>query len=318
MGKIFDALQKSTRKADDALIREEVFIADNEAVPTQNDAAIEVAPAPRKVPPLSGVAPVRPPAPEAPGPKNRRHASDTQLIAEHRLAKSLIAVHDPHSFEAEQFRMLRTNLLFPKSGRPAPRTILVTSVLPGEGKSFVSANLAATIAQNVDNHVLLIDADMRNPTIHKLFNLNHANGLSDYLSKGRPMPEILHRAHTPRLTILPGGLPPSNPSELISSKRMAALLREVKARYDDRYIIIDSPPPHLTSESNALAKFVDGIIIVVKFNATPRELVTDLISNFEEGKVIGIVANWMERGTQFYYGSEKYSKHYIGKKKGGK
>ena len=93
------------------------------------------------------------------------------------LDKNLVAHHNPQSFEAEQFRMLRTNIMFPAEGKASPRTILVTSALPGEGKSFVSSNLALTIAQNIDKHVLLIDCDMRRPTVHKLFGYENAPGL---------------------------------------------------------------------------------------------------------------------------------------------
>jgi exopolysaccharide/PEP-CTERM locus tyrosine autokinase len=307
LGKIFDALQKSSRKTEDTSIhsdQEEGLPSTGEATPVKTSMKKSTL-----QPPIQAL------TPEAVIQHKEHHKTDVPsksaaLTPVNRLDKSLVVVHSPHSYEAEQFRMLRANLLFPKKGGKAPRTLLVTSALPGEGKSFVSANLAAIIAQNVDHHVLLIDADMRNPTIHKLFGLRDPSGLSDYLNQGRPIPELLQRAHTQRLSLLPGGPPPSNPAELLSSRRMAALMQEVRNRYDDRYIIIDSPPPHITSESNALAKFVDGIVVVVKVNSTPRDLVTALIEKFEKEKVAGIVVNWMDHDQKLYYGADKYSRYY--------
>ena len=234
----------------------------------------------------------------------------------HRFDKNLIAYHSPQSFEAEQFRMLRTNILFPSGGKPSPRTILVTSALPGEGKSFVASNLALTIAQNIDKHVLLIDCDMRRPTVHKIFGYENLPGLSNYLMGDATLPELLIRTGNNHLSILPGGPAPSNPAELLSSNRMLALLREVRSRYDDRYIIIDSPPPHLTAESKALAQFVDGILLVVKFGRTNRDLIAELVDKFQKDKILGVVANWMDKGATYLYGKGKYSQYnYYGSEK---
>jgi capsular exopolysaccharide synthesis family protein len=203
--------------------------------------------------------------------------------------------------------MLRTNILFPSNGKPSPRTILVTSVLPGEGKSFVSSNLAVTISQNIDKHVLLVDCDMRHPTLHRIFGYEKVPGLSNYLMGEFALPDLLIRTGNNHLSLLPGGPEPSNPAELLSSNRMLAMLREVRSRYDDRYIVIDSPPPHLTAESKALAQFVDAILIVVKFGQTSRELVSQLVEKLPKEKILGIVANWLDRRTTASYGSGKYT-----------
>jgi exopolysaccharide/PEP-CTERM locus tyrosine autokinase len=231
------------------------------------------------------------------------------VYTHHALDKNLVAHHNPQSFEAEQFRMLRTNIMFPAEGKASPRTILVTSALPGEGKSFVSSNLALTIAQNIDKHVLLIDCDMRRPTVHKLFGYENVPGLSNYLVGERALPDLLIKTGNNHLSILPGGPVPPNPAELLSSNRMLALLREVRARYDDRYIIIDSPPPHLTAESKALAQFVDGIILVLKLGQTDRNLVSELVGKFQKEKILGVVANWLNRRSTVFYGSGKYTKY---------
>jgi len=214
--------------------------------------------------------------------------------------------------------MLRTNIMFPSEGKPSSRTILVISALPGDGKSFVSSNMALTIAQNIDKHVLLIDCDMRRPTVHKLFGYENVPGLSNYLIGEQALPDLLIKTGNNHLTILPGGPVPHNPAELLSSNRMLALLREVRARYDDRYIIIDSPPPHLTSESKALGQFVDGIILVVKLGQTDRVLVSELVDKFQKEKILGVVANSIDRKSQSFYGSGRYNKnnYYNSDKKG--
>lgn len=219
--------------------------------------------------------------------------------------KNLISINEPNSFPSEQFRMLRTNMLFPKNGRP-PKSVLITSAIPGEGKSFVAANLAVTIAQNPDKNVLLIDCDMRRPAVQDIFGYDQLPGLSDYLTKDTPLSSILVKTPHERLTILPGGSPPPNPSELLSSRRMANLLMEVKSRYDDRFIIIDAPPPSLTSEANLIARMVDGIFMVIRCGLTSRDIIANMINNIGKEKIIGIIANDMDLSFGSYQNG-KYS-----------
>jgi len=232
-----------------------------------------------------------------------------------KMDSNLVAFLKPKSFEAEQFRMLRTNLLFPISGK-SPRSIMVTSALPEEGKSFIAANMAISIAQIISEHVLLMDCDLRTPCIHTRFGFaNNMPGLSEYLSHGShfeavnrkkfgDVPELgmflsdgvflsslLLETKVNKLTILPGGSPPPNPSELLSSKQMAELLKREKRRYSNRYVIIDAPPPKLMTETSVLARQIDGVILVVKYGSTPRKLVSDLIDILGKEKIVGIVLN---------------------------
>ena len=230
-------------------------------------------------------------------------------LAPHNIEKSMITLHKPQSFEAEQFKILRTKILFPSSGEPA-RTIMVTSTAPGEGKSFIAANLAVSIAQNISEHVLIIDCDMRVPSIHKQFGFDNVPGLSEYLSNEEPLSALLLKTNINKLSVLPGGKPPPNPAELMSSQRMFQLLREVKERYTDRYIIIDTPPPQLAAEANALSRQVDGILIVVKYGSTPRALVSDLIELVGKEKILGIVFNKINMGLTNLLSYKKYGKYY--------
>jgi capsular exopolysaccharide synthesis family protein len=212
-----------------------------------------------------------------------------------------VALLQPQSFEAEQFKILRTNILYPVAGNP-PRSILVTSSLPEEGKTFVAANLAISIALNVNRHVLLIDADLRRPQLDTRFGFDRPPGLSNYLEDGRPLSSLLLKTRVDKLTLLPGGPPPANPSELISSERMANLLAEVTARYSDRLIVIDAPPPELAAETNVLARQVEGILIVIRFGKTSKEGLGGVIESVGKQKILGTMINYMETPGSRYYG----------------
>jgi len=227
-----------------------------------------------------------------------------------KLHQNLVTYHAPQSVEAEYFKVLRTNLLFPSTGQP-PRKILVTSALPNDGKSFVASNLAASIAQGIEEYVMLIDCDLRQPTIHSYFGYDKAIGLSEHLTSGTELSKVLLKSPIPKLTILPAGQAPINPTELLTSKKMKALLDEVASRYDDRYILVDSPPPSMASETLAMVNLVDGIILVVKAGATPKNAVSEVIAQIGKEKILGIVLNYSDFSLKKYYG---YGKKYYGKK----
>jgi capsular exopolysaccharide synthesis family protein len=223
---------------------------------------------------------------------------------------SLVAYHNPGSVESEIFKILRTNILFPKTGDP-PRVILVTSALPGDGKSFVAANLAISIAQGIEEHVLIMDCDLRRSSIHERFGFDgRLPGLSDYLSRKRPLASLLLKTAVDKLTILPSGPQPPNPAELLSSPAMRALLEEARDRYKDRYIILDSPPPQITAETTALAKYVDAILLVIKHEATPKALISDLVEQLGTDKVLGVVLNSYRVPVTERYKYAKYKKYY--------
>jgi protein-tyrosine kinase len=152
----------------------------------------------------------------------------------------LVTGLNPQSMESEQFRLLKNNILFPEKGT-VPKCIMITSTTPGDGKSFVAANFAITLSQSIDEYVLLMDCDLRAPSIHSMFGYNdNTQGLSEYLSKAKPLSSLLVNSFLDKLTILPAGQIPPNPSELLSSEQMRRLIHEVKLRYSDRYIIIVS------------------------------------------------------------------------------
>jgi len=219
--------------------------------------------------------------------------------------KSLVALLKPRSYEAEQFKILRTNLLFPESGHPA-RSILITSAAPGDGKSFVSANLAVSLALNQDRKVLLIDADVRRSEIHKIFGLNRVEkGICDFLAYQTPLASLLVETSLKNLVILPAGKLMRNPAELQSLEKLPTLFEELASHFGEYFIVIDSPPPKLASETGVLARLVDAIVIVIKSGATKKEYVEETIDLVEKEKVAGIVFNWHHQRMSNY---KKYAK----------
>jgi len=240
-----------------------------------------------------------------PGPQALKQ-SDVRSQSDSKLSNpAIVTAANPHSPAAEQFRLLKNNILFPEKGNP-PKTIMVTSASPHEGKSFVAANLAVSIAQSIDEYVLLMDCDLRSPTIHKSFGYdNKEQGLSDYLAKKLPLSSVLKKSSVNKLTILPAGQIPANPSELLSSDQMRRLLHEVKLRYNDRYIIVDTSPPYITSETNAIARFVDGIILVIRHGKTRIKEVADIIDIYGREKILGVVTNFSKKTVGYGYGYHK-------------
>ena len=134
-------------------------------------------------------------------------------------------------------------------------------------------------------------------------------GLSDYLAEHRNLAALLQRTDVERLSLLPGGPIPPNPSELMSSERMSAMLEEVKHRYNDRLIVIDSPPPGLAAETSYLARQVDGILLVVQYGKTPREDVEDLMDTVGSEKILGTVINYLDLHVSKRYGYGKYGRY---------
>jgi protein-tyrosine kinase len=278
MGKLFDALEKS---------RQDTSSGDAQIPAPQKTGAEKILNTTASDPPHDFVH--RP---------SVIQGSDAKVMDEPKLPKnihpSIITLVKPHSLEAEQFRLLKNNILFPETGTP-PRTIMITSPSPDEGKSFVSANLAVSIAKSIDEYVLLMDCDLRAPSLHQLFNIRDGQGLSDHLSRGKPLSALLKKTFINKLTLLPGGTIPPNPSELLSSEQMRNLLDEVKSRYADRYVIIDTPPPYITSETNAMARIVDGIIIVIRYGKTRKKEVEDIIDIYGKEKILGVIKNFSKK-----------------------
>ena len=207
-----------------------------------------------------------------------------------------------NSIGEEEFRKLKTQI-FLRSPNP-PHSILVTSTAPEEGKTMVAVNLSRAISQEIHKKAILIDGDLRKPSIH-LEKSQNAKGLSNFLSDGTPLSEILINSEIENLQVIMAG--PSTPksSELIGSKRMAELLKFLREFGDNTYIVIDSPPIMSTSEPALLSKMADGIILVVRSGRTQRESIQRAIKSIDHQKIIGVVFNQIDIKPSGYY-SEYY------------
>lgn len=215
---------------------------------------------------------------------------------------------------AENFRKLRTVILHPDKGEP-PRTILITSAVSEEGKGFTTANLGYAIAQGLGTSCLAMDCDLRRPTLAEIFGYRgQQQGISQYLNGDLTEWKklILPTAHK-KLSIFPSGPSPENPAELIDSPYMQDLLAEIVAEQDDRIVLLDSPPMVAAAESSILAKLVDKVVIVVRWNTSGREQVKNLIEAIGRDKIIGIVFNAFELNAldavlqkKGYYGYYSY------------
>jgi protein-tyrosine kinase len=226
----------------------------------------------------------------------------------------LVAYYQRTSMMAEQFRRLRTSIMSPKPDGHFPKTILITSTWAGEGKSLIAANLAIMIAAELQSHALLVDCDLRNPSLSQLFGLKQKKGLSNYLVGDTEIEDILIRTPIDKLSIIPGGSLEENPVELIGSNKMKSLVHDLKSRYDDRFIIFDSSPILPTTEPTVLNKMVDGIVMVIMSGKTPRESILQSINVLEKEKILGVVLNNLEFKTNAmirrHFGSDHFYYNY--------
>jgi exopolysaccharide/PEP-CTERM locus tyrosine autokinase len=230
-----------------------------------------------------------------------------EIAGRNAFSESLVMLSSPDSSDAETFKLLRGQILFPRD-REVPRSILVTSTFPGEGKTFTAANLAAAIAMSVDEYVLLIDADMRRARIHRMFGIRNERGLHDYLVGEHRFEDLIVKTAINKLSVLPAGRAPRNPAELLSSNLMAGFLEEAKHRYKDRFLIIDSPPTHITAEAKFLSQFVEGVVFVIMANKTPRKDAQKAVEDLGRDKVLGVVFNGYNQARKSYH--KYYEKYY--------
>ena len=204
----------------------------------------------------------------------------------------------PKSIDAEAYRSLRSNIEY-SSFDDEYRVIVVTSSVPGEGKSTTAGNLAIALAQS-GNSVLLVDCDMRKPSIHKKFKISNAAGTAELLLRKKLFEEVANK-YNENLTIITAGKIPPNPSEMLASRAMTAFIEEMKKEF--KYIILDTPPLQAVTDAQVLSTKADGVLLVIRAGSTKREMVlnsVDLIKKVQ-GKVIGTVLNGVENKKNNYY-----------------
>jgi protein-tyrosine kinase len=222
------------------------------------------------------------------------------------LRRYRLTVNGSDQALGEAYKLLRTHILH-RTKREGRNTLMVTSPLPNEGKTLTIINLAIAISQKIGQTVLLVDSDLRNPSIHRYLDLPLGPGLADYLISGYPIAECLvHPEGLANLIVLPAGKSTSDAAELLGSPVMVDLVKELKHFYPDRYVLFDLPPL-VYADPLAFAPLVDGIILIAEAGRTPREEIVRAIGLLKEFPVLGFVLNKMDTGSLAY---DYYSKYY--------
>lgn len=221
----------------------------------------------------------------------------------------LVTARDDNSPAAEQYRKLKSAIVKLAQLGKFDKSLMVTSAIGGEGKTLTSLNLAITLAQEFDHTVLLVEADIRRPTVLKYLGMEAAVGLTDCVLDGLDVGEVLVKTGIGKLTILPAGRPVPNPVELFSSNRTQQLLAEIKNRYNDRFVIVDTTPILPFAEPQFIANAVGGVLFVVREGYSPLDKVNRALALLKNHNLLGIVCNGMSQVAALgnYYG---YYGHY--------
>jgi exopolysaccharide/PEP-CTERM locus tyrosine autokinase len=220
----------------------------------------------------------------------------------------IVAANGSESRVAEEYKKLKSIIVKLTKSAHFQNTLMVTSTIGREGKSITSLNLAITLAQEYDHTVLLVDADMRQPTLHKYLNVKNRIGLSDCLTNGADISEAMVKTGIGKLVVIPSGRHVSNPVELIASNKMKQIIKELKHRYADRYVIIDTPPILPFAEAHSIGSVVDGVIFIVREGHVPTDHFKEAINLLKGINILGIVYNVAEvdRHSSYYYYSQYY------------
>lgn len=226
---------------------------------------------------------------------------------------SLVAETDPKSPASEAYRTLRTNIQFAGLDEPC-RTIVVTSASAGEGKTTTAANFAIAAAQN-GSRVCLVDSDLRRPSLHRVFGLENARGLSTALIEGVSFSKMAQPTRVPNLVVVTSGPLPPNPAEMVGSRKMRESLEAAAEEFD--LIICDTPPVISVADAVALAAQCDGVILVVRAATLPHDVIQRAQAQIEavKGRILGVLLNHVNLSRDGYYSDyyRYYQAYYGGK-----
>lgn len=211
----------------------------------------------------------------------------------------IVSFTEPQCTIAEQYRMLRTNLLALNSGPPV-RAIVVTSAIKGEGKTVTALNLAAVMATDPEKRIIAADCDLRRPKMHSLLSMQLQPGLSELLRGEVELDTVLHKTKIPNLMVIPAGKPPLNPSELIGSSKMENTIQGLRKRFD--FLIFDTPPVMAVTDAGVLGAIVDGVILVVKVESTKRDVIlrSEALLEGAKARIVGCVLTNITEYTPYY------------------
>ncbi len=210
----------------------------------------------------------------------------------------------------EQYRRLAAILHHAQTDTKM-RVVMVTSAISGEGKSLTTTNLALTLTRSYERRVLLIDADLRRPTLNTMFNLEGVRGLNEHIqAKSAKTPNLIKVA--PRLTLLPAGRPNSDPLGALTSETMRRIVTDAREQFD--WVLIDTPPIGLLPDAGLLGSLVDGALLVVRAGHSPHDLIKRAIDSVGRERILGVVFNGAETSRRYgndyygYYGKSHYGK----------
>ena len=223
------------------------------------------------------------------------------------MNSELLFKTDPKGHFSEAIRTLRTNLQFSLSTNEA-NVFMVTSSIPSEGKSFISSNLSVAFAMN-NFKVLLVDCDMRKGRLHKIFGVDSKKGLSNLLLEDvKNYKKYIVKTDVDNVSLLPLGIVPPNPSELLNSDKFKALIELLKSNYD--LVILDTPPVSSVTDSLIVAKCADEAVIVTSYKITPMDELSNTVKSLQTSgiKIAGIILNRMKhkKGSKYYYNKYYY------------
>ena len=244
--------------------------------------------------------PVRPPSDWKPPvyAESNRIELDERTLVRHRCV-----CIQPDAKELEFYKVLRTKIQF-LTRHKGLNTVMVTSARESEGKTLTCINLAMTFAKTFNQTVMLVDGDLRRQSVHRVMGYASGVGLVDYLLQERPLKDIVVWPGIEQMSLISGGRTVSNSAELLSSPRMKALVEEMKARYEDRYVLFDSAPVLSGADAMALAAHVDCVVLVVEEGRTSLREVKKAISMLPAEKLLGFVLNRqqkpMTKGYAYY------------------
>jgi capsular exopolysaccharide synthesis family protein len=272
MGKVYDALKRAEEQRQQ---RAQDARAVGEVLPASDAAAPAAPPSPARARRLlPGIARSRRPLPaaETPGALNKRR----------------IVLLQPESFVAEQFRTLRARLDALAPSRPV-RTLAVTSALPGDGKTLAAIGLAVVYSMQPGRRVVLVDCDLRQPSVASSLGLRIDAGLAEVLADGASLEDAIARVEGSELDVLPVRAIPPNPSELLASEGMRKLLETLSGRYDR--VILDLPPTLGLPDAKTMSEYCDGVIFVVRADVTPEPEIASALDVLDRRRVLGLVMN---------------------------
>jgi exopolysaccharide/PEP-CTERM locus tyrosine autokinase len=220
----------------------------------------------------------------------------------------LVTANDQGSPASEQYRKLKSLIVRLSQSGDFDKSLMVTSSVANEGKTITSINLAITMAQEFDHTVLLVEADIRKPSVLRYLGLHAERGLTDCVVDGLDISEVIIKTGIGNLSILPAGRPVDNPVELFSSNRMSSLFAEIKSRYNDRYVIVDTTPLLPFAEPQYIASMIGAVVMVIREGVTTEDKLKNSLEMLKNQNLLGVVSNCVSRmnSLQGYYGYYGY------------